>query len=116
MKKPSSKYNEEISSDSETERFVSDPLVVFNYPHVDSDPLVVCFVHSNVEPKKRRPVEEQEYEETPQEKKLRLAKLYIDQLKEEGEFVQDVEICNVTQYARGDLWCEIAFLRGAESR
>lgn len=46
----------------------------------------VCFLYSNVEPKKRHPVEEQEYEETPQEKKLRLAKLYIDQLKEEGTF------------------------------
>uniref|UniRef100_H2T4F1 U3 small nucleolar RNA-interacting protein 2 n=1 Tax=Takifugu rubripes TaxID=31033 RepID=H2T4F1_TAKRU len=63
--KPNSKYNEEISSESETE--------------------------SNVEPKKRRPIEEQEYEETPQEKKLRLAKLYIDQLKEEEEQKADDE-------------------------
>lgn len=46
----------------------------------------LCFLCSNVEPRKRHPVEEQEYEETPQEKKLRLAKLYIDQLKEEGKF------------------------------
>lgn len=47
----------------------------------------VCFLYSNVEPKKRHPIEVQDYEETPQEKKLRLAKLYIDQLKEEGKFV-----------------------------
>lgn len=47
----------------------------------------VCFLYSHVEPKKRRPIKDQEYEETPQEKKLRLAKLYIDQLKEQGKFV-----------------------------
>uniref|UniRef100_A0A7N8XYV7 U3 small nucleolar RNA-interacting protein 2 n=1 Tax=Mastacembelus armatus TaxID=205130 RepID=A0A7N8XYV7_9TELE len=53
------KHNEEISSDSETE--------------------------SSAVPKKRQPSEEIEYEETPQEKKLRLAKLYLEQLKEEEE-------------------------------
>ncbi|XP_038553015.1 U3 small nucleolar RNA-interacting protein 2 isoform X2 [Micropterus salmoides] len=58
-KKPNSKYNEEISSDSETE--------------------------SPVVPKKRQPIEENEFDETPQEKKLRLAKIYLDQLKEEEE-------------------------------
>lgn len=58
-KKPNSKYNEEISSDSETE--------------------------SPVVPKKRQPSEENEFDETPQEKKLRLAKIYLDQLKEEEE-------------------------------
>lgn len=52
----------------------------------------ICFFYSNVEPKKRHPIEEQENEETPQEKKLRLAKLYIDQLKEEGEFLLYIEI------------------------
>lgn len=41
---------------------------------------------SHVEPKKRQSNEEYEYEETPQEKKLRLAKLYLEQLKEEGKF------------------------------
>lgn len=34
--------------------------------------------------KKRQPSDVNEYEETPQEKKLRLAKLYLDQLKDEG--------------------------------
>merc|ERR1711962_328264 len=58
-KKPNSKYNEEISSDSETE--------------------------SPIEPRKRQSNEEVEYEETPQEKKLRLAKHYLEQLKEEEE-------------------------------
>ncbi|XP_038128914.1 U3 small nucleolar RNA-interacting protein 2 isoform X1 [Cyprinodon tularosa] len=57
--KKSSKYNEEISSDSEVE--------------------------SPALPKKRQAKEEIEFEETPQEKKLRLAKLYLDQLKEEEE-------------------------------
>lgn len=50
------------------------------------------FLYSNVEPKKRHSVEDQEYEETPQEKKLRLAKLYIDQLKEQGKFVLYIKI------------------------
>ncbi|KAA8593377.1 hypothetical protein FQN60_009493 [Etheostoma spectabile] len=58
-KKPNSKHNEEISSDSETE--------------------------SPVVPRKRQSNEEVDYEETPQEKKLRLAKLYLEQLKEEGK-------------------------------
>uniref|UniRef100_A0A8C9YXX7 U3 small nucleolar RNA-interacting protein 2 n=1 Tax=Sander lucioperca TaxID=283035 RepID=A0A8C9YXX7_SANLU len=58
-KKPNSKHNEEISSDSETE--------------------------SPVVPRKRHSKEEIDYEETPQEKKLRLAKLYLEQLKEEEE-------------------------------
>ncbi|XP_070700681.1 U3 small nucleolar RNA-interacting protein 2 isoform X1 [Pempheris klunzingeri] len=58
-KKPNSKYNEEISSDSETE--------------------------SPVVAKKRQSNEENEYEETPQEKKLRLAKRYLDQLRQEED-------------------------------
>uniref|UniRef100_A0A3Q4BJN7 U3 small nucleolar RNA-interacting protein 2 n=1 Tax=Mola mola TaxID=94237 RepID=A0A3Q4BJN7_MOLML len=53
-RKPNSRYNEEISSDSETDG-------------------------------KRQSNKEHEYEETPQEKKLRLAKLYLDQLKEDEE-------------------------------
>uniref|UniRef100_A0A3B4WDV4 U3 small nucleolar RNA-interacting protein 2 n=1 Tax=Seriola lalandi dorsalis TaxID=1841481 RepID=A0A3B4WDV4_SERLL len=57
--KPTSKYNEEISSDSETE-----------------GPIV---------PRKRQSNEDNEYAETPQEKKLRLAKLYLEQLKDEEE-------------------------------
>lgn len=75
-----------------------------------------CFFYSNVEPKKRRPIEEQEYEETPQEKKLRLAKLYIDQLKEEGEFALCIKIYNLTQYKHGRWLYKITFLRGTESR
>lgn len=77
----------------------------------------ICFFYSNVEPKKRHPIEEQENEETPQEKKLRLAKLYIDQLKEEGEFLLYVEIFFIfTQYTHQYWWCKITFLRGTESR
>nr|XP_015814391.2 U3 small nucleolar RNA-interacting protein 2 isoform X1 [Nothobranchius furzeri] len=56
-KAKSKKYNEEISSDSEAE--------------------------SSTLLKKRQANEEIVYEETPQEKKLRLAKLYLEQLKEE---------------------------------
>ncbi|XP_029006001.1 U3 small nucleolar RNA-interacting protein 2 isoform X2 [Betta splendens] len=58
-KKHGSRYNEEISSDSEPE--------------------------SPVVPKRKQTKEEPEYDETPQEKKLRLAKLYLEQLKEEEE-------------------------------
>uniref|UniRef100_A0A8D3B3Z6 U3 small nucleolar RNA-interacting protein 2 n=1 Tax=Scophthalmus maximus TaxID=52904 RepID=A0A8D3B3Z6_SCOMX len=58
-KKPNAKFNEEISSDSEAE--------------------------SPVVPRKRQPVEDIDYAETPQEKKLRLAKLYLEQLKEAAE-------------------------------
>lgn len=35
--------------------------------------------------KRREAEEDEEIEETPQEKKLRLAKLYLEQLREEGE-------------------------------
>ncbi|XP_055768239.1 U3 small nucleolar RNA-interacting protein 2-like isoform X2 [Salvelinus fontinalis] len=58
-KKLISKHNEEISSDSETEGFS---------------------LH-----RKRRANVEEEFDETPQEKKLRLAKLYLDQLRDEEE-------------------------------
>ncbi|XP_075966921.1 U3 small nucleolar RNA-interacting protein 2 isoform X1 [Anarhichas minor] len=58
-KKPNLRDNEEISSDSETE-----------------GPVV---------PRKRQSNEDYDYDETPQEKKLRLAKLYLEQLKEEEE-------------------------------
>uniref|UniRef100_A0A6Q2ZQZ4 U3 small nucleolar RNA-interacting protein 2 n=1 Tax=Esox lucius TaxID=8010 RepID=A0A6Q2ZQZ4_ESOLU len=59
QKKLTSKHNEEISSDSETESPA---------------------VH-----RKRRANVEEEFDETPQEKKLRLAKLYLDQLRNEEE-------------------------------
>nr|XP_006630762.1 PREDICTED: U3 small nucleolar RNA-interacting protein 2 [Lepisosteus oculatus] len=58
-KKVNSGANEEISSESETEG-----------PTVS---------------RKRKENEEEEIEETPQEKKLRLAKLYLEQLREEEE-------------------------------
>ncbi|XP_053725232.1 U3 small nucleolar RNA-interacting protein 2 isoform X1 [Synchiropus splendidus] len=58
-KKSSSKYNEEISSDSETE-----------------GPIVS---------RRRQKAEEDDFDETPQEKKLRLAKRYLEQLKQEEE-------------------------------
>lgn len=63
VKKPN-KYNEEISSDSEAE--------------------------SAAVPKKKQS-QEFEYDETPQEKKLRLAKKYLEQLKEEEEKKADDE-------------------------
>lgn len=46
---------------------------------------VVRFCLSPIVPRKRQSKEQVEYEETPQEKKLRLAKLYLEQLKEEGK-------------------------------
>uniref|UniRef100_A0A8D3BUF3 U3 small nucleolar RNA-interacting protein 2 n=1 Tax=Scophthalmus maximus TaxID=52904 RepID=A0A8D3BUF3_SCOMX len=58
-KKPNAKFNEEISSDSEAERWIS------------------CAHFCELQP-----VEDIDYAETPQEKKLRLAKLYLEQLKE----------------------------------
>ncbi|XP_061905103.1 U3 small nucleolar RNA-interacting protein 2 isoform X1 [Entelurus aequoreus] len=61
--KKQNKYNEEISSDSEGE--------------------------SPVVGKKRQSKEEPEYDETPQEKKLRLAKLYLNQLKDEENKAED---------------------------
>lgn len=64
VKKPN-KHNEEISSDSETE--------------------------SAAVPHKKQVAEEFEYDETPQEKKLRLAKKYLEQLKDEEERKADDE-------------------------
>lgn len=64
-KKMTSRLNEEISSDSEPES-----------PAVE---------------KKARVQEDEEIEETAQEKKLRLAKLYLEQLKEEEEEKAEVE-------------------------
>ncbi|KAG7280600.1 hypothetical protein CRUP_028326, partial [Coryphaenoides rupestris] len=57
-KKPNSRLNEEISSDSETEATAA---------------------------QNEREEEEEELDETPQEKKLRLAKSYLDQLRDEEE-------------------------------
>lgn len=45
---------------------------------------VLFLLHSPVVAKKRQAKEEHDYDETPQEKKLRLAKLYLNQLKEQG--------------------------------
>lgn len=101
-KKPGSKYNEEISSDSETERFISYTLIkgmcidgwfmVSTVKHRSNSTVCLCLLlHSPVVGKKRQSNEEPEYEETPQEKKLRLAKLYLDQLKEEGKLVLELQ-------------------------
>lgn len=89
-KKASSKYNEEISSDSETEGFVSDvahfALCINHSFYIWSWAECDCVSSLSPDiPRKRRSNEEHEYEETPQEKKLRLAKVYLDQLKEEGK-------------------------------
>lgn len=59
-KKAGSKLNEEISSDSETESFTE-------------------------EKRKKKQDEDEEIEETAQEKKLRLAKLYLEQLRQHEE-------------------------------
>ncbi|XP_062842229.1 U3 small nucleolar RNA-interacting protein 2 isoform X2 [Trichomycterus rosablanca] len=59
-KKLNKRLNEEISSESENENV-------------------------EVQTRKRKDMEEDEIEETPQEKKLRLAKLYLEQLKDEEE-------------------------------
>lgn len=63
--------------------------------HITIQQLLICCdlcfaVHSHVGSKKRQSNEENEYEETPQEKKLRLAKLYLEQLKEEGKLVLSI--------------------------
>ncbi|KAG9260650.1 U3 small nucleolar RNA-interacting protein 2 isoform X2 [Astyanax mexicanus] len=60
-KKLSKRMNEEISSDSENEN------------------------DEGAHKKQKGNVEDEEIDETPQEKKLRLAKLYLDQLREEEE-------------------------------
>lgn len=56
---------------------------------LSSSEFVVFSLHSPVVPKKRQSNEEPEYDETPQEKKLRLAKLYLEQLKE-GKLVLSI--------------------------
>ncbi|KAF7664663.1 hypothetical protein LDENG_00170090 [Lucifuga dentata] len=88
-KKLSSKYNEEISSDSETE--------------------------SPAVPKKRQSNAENEYEETPQEKKLRLAKRYLEQLKEEEEKKEEEEAFE-TDLIAGRLQDEVLEQRGKLQR
>ncbi|XP_069000752.1 U3 small nucleolar RNA-interacting protein 2 isoform X2 [Embiotoca jacksoni] len=88
-KKPNSKYNEEISSDSETE--------------------------SSTVPKKRQSKDDYEYEETPQEKKLRLAKLYLEQLKEEEENKAE-EDCFETDLIAGRLQEEVLEQKGKLQR
>ncbi|XP_008317944.1 U3 small nucleolar RNA-interacting protein 2 isoform X2 [Cynoglossus semilaevis] len=65
VKKGNSRYNDEISSDSEPE--------------------------SPTVPRKIQKKAEYEYTETPQEKKLRLAKLYLEQLKEADDKRADDE-------------------------
>lgn len=98
-KKAGSKYNEEISSDSETEGLVSDIALTFKcctshsftffkigLQRLSCTMIVTVFCLRSPEvSRKRQSQEERDYGETPQEKKLRLAKLYLDQLKEEGK-------------------------------
>ncbi|KAM9758639.1 U3 small nucleolar RNA-interacting protein 2 isoform 1-T1 [Menidia menidia] len=87
-KKPS-KYNEEISSDSETE--------------------------SPVVSKRREASESNVYDETPQEKKLRLAKIYLDQLKEEEEKKGDDDFFE-TDLVAGKLQEEVLEQKGKLQR
>lgn len=47
--------------------------------------VLLCWLRSPEVSRKRQSQEDRDYGETPQEKKLRLAKLYLDQLKEEGK-------------------------------
>ncbi|XP_071383110.1 U3 small nucleolar RNA-interacting protein 2 isoform X1 [Centroberyx affinis] len=88
-KKPNSKYNEEISSDSEAESPA---------------------VH-----KKRQANEEHEYEETPQEKKLRLAKHYLEQLRDEEEKKAEEEAFE-TDLVAGRLQDEVLEQKGKLQR
>ncbi|XP_076012911.1 U3 small nucleolar RNA-interacting protein 2 isoform X2 [Genypterus blacodes] len=88
-KKLNSKYNEEISSDSETE--------------------------SSGVSKKRQSNAEIEYDETPQEKKLRLAKVYLDQLKDEEENKAEEESFE-TDLIAGRLQEEVLEQRGKLQR
>lgn len=55
--------------------------------------------------KRRQAKEEINYEETPQEKKLRLAKLYLEQLKEEGNIVY------TKLYFCTTILCDVAVLK-----
>lgn len=54
--------------------------------------LFYCFFYSP-QVSKKKDVEEERFDETAQEKKLRLAKLYLDQLREEGE-----KTCGMTSH------------------
>ncbi|XP_062324596.1 U3 small nucleolar RNA-interacting protein 2 isoform X1 [Osmerus eperlanus] len=88
-KKLNSKTNEEISSDSETE--------------------------SHTVQRKRKSHEEEEFEETPQEKKLRLAKIYLDQLREEEEAKAEEELFE-TDLVAGRLQDEVLEQKGKLQR
>lgn len=88
VKKPK-KYNEEISSDSETD--------------------------SAAVPKRKQLSEDYEYDETPQEKKLRLAKKYLEQLKEEEDKKADDEAFE-TDLVAGRLQEEVLEQKGKLQR
>lgn len=88
-KKTFSKINEEISSDSETE--------------------------GRTVRKRRKNLEEEEYEETPQEKKLRLAKIYLDQLRDE-EVSKAEEESFETELIAGRLQDEVLEQKGKLQR
>ncbi|CAL8337262.1 unnamed protein product [Lota lota] len=87
-KKPNSRHNEEISSDSETE---------------------------STAVQNEREGEEDEFDETPQEKKLRLAKLYLDQLREEEEKKAEQESFE-TELVAGRLQDELLEQKGKLQR
>lgn len=95
--KLSKRLNEEISSDSENERWevasswpsatpFSDCIFRLSISNVVACKLPFCCSSDQVVKKQRKDGDE-EIEETAQEKKLRLAKLYLDQLREEGEYI-----------------------------
>lgn len=80
--------DEEISSDSENERYCSllcwmnaDVMLIFLKNQIKSPMSFLCSADPS---RKQQENEDDEIEETPQEKKLRLAKLYLEQLREEG--------------------------------
>lgn len=50
--------------------------------------------------KKRQPKQDVGYDETPQEKKLRLAKLYLEQLKDEGKVGHSFDVVR-TRWVKG---------------
>lgn len=58
--------------------------VQFQARHWVSNPSVFLYSDEAKGRKQKEAEEDEEIEETPQEKKLRLAKLYLEQLKDEG--------------------------------
>lgn len=61
-------------------------------------------------PRKIQKKAEYEYTETPQEKKLRLAKLYLEQLKEAGTFIVHSPWCSNIKYPIYIYLCVYVFI------